>query len=160
MHKCGKELLFIQFCIHYITRPHLVGIELENEMFTTMSCSFFRIYFLYFVSYKKGGVCETSAERTEGWYFSIYHWHLFINIKTQWTMVMQPNIQHNPPPLVPHFLLVFSHFILHHFSPHFFFFTFVLKRGLNIRTMLPMVIWNIHMCICIFVWLLKPPPTK
>lgn len=122
MHKCGKELLFIQFCIHYITRPHLVGIELENEMFTTMSCSFFRIYFLYFVSYKKGGVCETSVERTEGWYFSIYHWHLFINIKTQWTMVMQPNIQHNPPPLVPHFLLVFSHFILHHFSPHFFFY--------------------------------------
>jgi len=38
-HMCGEELLFIQFCIHYITRPHLVGIELENEMFT-MSCSF------------------------------------------------------------------------------------------------------------------------
>lgn len=133
-HVCARMSLFIQFCIHYITRPHLVGIELENEMFTMSCwvyflCSFLCFFLIYcefhFVFLAKNNIKKRVTKYNKhllnrAWipyrivHICIYHWHLFINIKTQWTMVMpMPHARPTSTGGLCATFLVFSHFILH-----------------------------------------------
>lgn len=88
----------------------------------------------------------------------IYHWHLFINIKTQWTMVMLMPHAPCPMPHAPHSLSSLISFCIRFLLRPFFHFRFEMRLKCPKNKTCYIYVYPIYVDISSLDYLSRPPP--